>query len=137
MPSNKLIPASAANPSSSHHVHPDHGLPVEVVGVEAVGVVVVDGVVVVEVGVVEVGVVVLPEVEAGLPATADGLAGVIVKGRVIVAVAVPDVPTALSRLASDGQSCFTMLAKVDICSVTLPVMVPLPPLSVPANPLIV
>ncbi len=132
MPSNKLIPASAANPSSSHHVHPDHGLPVEVVGVEAVGVVVVDGVVV-----VEVGVVVLPEVEAGLPATADGLTGVIVKGRVIVAVAVPDVPTALSRLASDGQSCFTMLAKVDICSVTLPVMVPLPPLSVPANPLIV
>ena len=132
MPSNKLIPASAARASSSHHVHPDHGLPVEVVGVEAVGVVVVDGVVV-----VEVGVVVLPEVEAGLPATADGLTGVIVKGRVIVAVAVPDVPTALSRLASDGQSCFTMLAKVDICSVTLPVMVPLPPLSVPANPLIV
>ena len=136
MPSNKLIPASAANPSSSHHVHPDHGLPVEVVGVE----VVLDGVVVVEVVldgvVVEVGVV-LPEVEAGLPATADGLTGVIVKGRVIVAVAVPDVPTALSRLASDGQACFTMLTKLDICSVTLPVMVPLPPLSVPANPLIV
>ncbi len=129
MPSNKLIPASAARASSSHHVHPDHGLPVEVVGVEAVGVVVVDGV-------VEVGVV-LPEVEAGLPATADGLAGVIVKGRVIVAVAVPDVPTAPSRLASDGQACFTMLTKLDICSVTLPVMVPLPPLSVPANPLIV
>ncbi len=136
MPSSKLIPASAASPSSNHHVHPDHGLPVEVVGVEAVDVVL-DGVVVEVVLDGVVVVVVLPEVAAGLPAVAVGLAGVIVKGRVIVAVAVPVVPTVLSRLVSEGQYCLTKAMKLATCSVILPVMLPLPPLSVPVNPLIV
>ncbi len=136
MPSNKLIPASAANPSSSHHVHPDHGLPVEVVGVEAVGVVVVE-VGVVEVGVVDVDGVVVVVVPDGLPATAVGCAGVMVNGNDVTTVAVPVLGTLPNKPLMVGHALATSCLNVAMLTEVVPDMVPLPLVSVPLRPVTV
>jgi len=133
---NRLTPAIATRASSNHHVNPDQGLPVDVVGVVTADV---EGDVVDVV--LDVVVVLLVVVPVGLPATAVGCAGVMVKGNDVTTVAVPvlgtDDPAAASRPLTVGQAVFTSLSNEAILTGVVPAMVPLPFVAVPLKPVTV
>lgn len=126
-------PVVATRASSSHHVHPDQGLPVDVVGV-------VNDVDVL--GVVEVGVVVVPD---GLPTTAVGCAGVMVNGNDVTTVAVSvlgmlskELPIAAHPFAIP---CLNVAMLMEVVPDMVPDMVPgmpeLPLVPVPLRPVTV